>query len=549
MSKGRPNTQPRSRGGYVSLQTKLSITLSGLVILTSALLTLASYLTVRSQLREDVRARLRNIASIAALQVDGDTHSTLTDPCQEGGDTYMRIKRVLQRIRDNSPNIRFIYTWRLNDAGQPVFVVDAESDPNEISHLGEIYYSDNDQLFHKQMACLKGPLADDKFASDKWGTWLSGYAPFYRSDGRREGIIGLDIAASDVIAHERQFLWVATEVFVMTIPIALVLGWLLGSKLTAPIVRMTIASERIAEGDLNHRVPIYANNEIGALALAFNKMTQNLRDEIIARGLQIAECSQAEEKLADLNKELETTVEKLSAANHELAEVAYIAAHDLKTPVRGIGSLASMIRLDYKDKLDEQGKKELDLLVGKAERMNELLDGMLQYCHLERVVVKKEQVNLSEIVQEAIAKAAPHENIEITVENEMPVIRCERKHIKLVFEHLIDNAVRFMDKAKGRIKIACVEKNCFWRFSVADNGPGIEERYFGKIFKLFQMLQPRDEAKGVGIGLPIAKKIVELYDGVIWVESTPGEGSTFFFALPKQESTSKNRDLQTYTVV
>ena len=105
-----------------------------------------------------------------------------------------------------------------------------------------------------------------------------------------------------------------------------------------------------------------------------------------------------------------------------------------------------------------------------------------------------------------------------------------------MFQNLLSNAVKYMDKPKGLITIGCVQENGFWKFSVADNGPGIEEKHFEKIFQIFQTLSPRDEVESTGVGLSVVKKIVELYGGKIWVESKPGEGSTFFFTLPKPES-------------
>ena len=111
----------------------------------------------------------------------------------------------------------------------------------------------------------------------------------------------------------------------------------------------------------------------------------------------------------------------------------------------------------------------------------------------------------------------------------------EKIRMRQVFQSLLDNAVKFMDKPQGQIKISCIEEDGFWEFSVADNGQGIEEEYFEKIFKIFQTLSPRDEFEATGIGLAVAKKVVELYGGKIWVESQVGQGSTFFFSLPKQE--------------
>jgi signal transduction histidine kinase len=529
------------------LQTKLGIAFSVLVIITSALLTFALFLTARQQLREGIRERLRNIASVAALQIDADAHATLVQRSQEDSATYLRIKWALQKIRNSNSCIRYVYTWRFNNAGQLVFVVDAETNPQEMSHIGDIYHCENEAAMRQKLRGLKGPLADEQFTADQWGIWLSGYAPFYGKGGQREGILGVDIAATNVIEQERKFLRIALLAFSCTTPLAMAMGWLIGRKLTTPIRNLTIASERIAEGDLNYRVHLHCSDEVGMLSLAFNKMAQKLQEEIHARGREIAERKRTEKKLADLNKELEVTVDKLSAANRDLADLTYVAAHDLKAPVRAIGSLASMMSLDYSDKLDEEGKRLLGLLVGRSERMNELINAVLEYSQIGRFTYQKEEVDINELVQRTIREITPPENIEITIENELPVITCERLHIMLVFKHLISNAVKFMDKPKGQIKIACVENNGFWRFSVADNGPGIESKYFAKIFKLFQTLKRRDEVEAVGVGLPLAKKIVDMYDGAIWVESEPGRGSTFFFALPKQETRGENAKLQTNT--
>jgi signal transduction histidine kinase len=517
----------------ISLQTKLGIAFSLLIIITTALLTFALFMTARRQLREDVRERLRNIASIAALQIDGDAHATLVEPGQENNAAYTRIKWCLQKIRDHSPGVRYIYTWRFNEAGELVFVVDAETNPEEISHIGDIYNNNDDPKLAERLAKTKGAIADERFNKDKWGIWLSGYAPFYSTGGKKEGIVGIDIAAEDIIGKEREFLRMALAVFACTIPLAMAMGWLMGRKLTAPITKLIIAAEQIIEGDLGYRVPISSEDEIGILAKSFNRMTQALHEEIVARGQEIEDRSRAEKELAELNEELEITVNKLSATNRELSEVAYIAAHDLKTPVRAVGSLASMIRSDYEGKLDKEAVNELNLILAKADKMNELLDGMLQYCRLERAVNACPRVDANEVVKNVISEISPPEKIEITIENDLPVIECEPGHAELLFGHLIRNAIKFMDKPKGLIKINYTEKNDFWQFSISDNGPGIEQRHFSKIFKLFQTLNSHDEVAGAGVGLPIAKKIVELYNGAIWIESQMGVGSTFSFAIPK----------------
>jgi hypothetical protein len=124
---------------YSSIQTKLQLSFAALAIAISALLTLSLFAITRHQMRQDVRSRLRDVVNVATLQIDADLHSTLIDPAQENGPDYIKIKNTLQQIRNSGDDFRFVYTWRLNDKGQLVFVVDAETDPEEISHLGDIY--------------------------------------------------------------------------------------------------------------------------------------------------------------------------------------------------------------------------------------------------------------------------------------------------------------------------------------------------------------------------------------------------------------------------
>jgi light-regulated signal transduction histidine kinase (bacteriophytochrome) len=237
----------------------------------------------------------------------------------------------------------------------------------------------------------------------------------------------------------------------------------------------------------------------------------------------------AEERQAELLKQVES-------ANRELKDFAYIVSHDLKAPLRGIKTLADWIATDYADKLDDEGKEQVNLLLNRVSRMHNLIDGVLQYSRVGRVKEKHVRINLNELVPEIIDTIAPPENIEITVKDKLPVVEFEETRIIQLFQNLLNNAVKYMDKPQGRITIGCVQENGFWKFSVGDNGPGIEEQYFEKIFQIFQTLSPRDEVESTGVGLSVVKKIVEMYGGKIWVESKVGEGTTFFFTLPRQES-------------
>ena len=173
------------------------------------------------------------------------------------------------------------------------------------------------------------------------------------------------------------------------------------------------------------------------------------------------------------------------------------------------------------------------LLIGRVKRMNELINGILQYSRIGRVEDEKSAVDLNHLVSEVIDLVAPPQNIQVEIQDELPTVLGEMTRLEQVFQNLISNAVKYMDKPDGKIKIGCDSESRDWLFRVADNGPGIEEKYHAKIFQIFQTLAPRDVCESTGIGLTVVKKIVETYGGKIWVKSDVGTGSTFYFTLPK----------------
>jgi len=271
-----------------------------------------------------------------------------------------------------------------------------------------------------------------------------------------------------------------------------------------------------------------ASMKMGQLKQMVEERTHELREVNEQIKQEIVERKRAEERQAEL-------LEKVENINKELKEFASIVSHDLKAPLRGIKTLANWILADCADKLGEQANEQINLLLERVERMYNLIEGTLQYSRAGRAEGKQVQVNLNNFVPEIINMVVPPENITVTIENELPVIECEETHIMQVFQNLLSNAMKYMDKPQGWIKVGCVEQDGFWKFSVADNGPGIEEKHFEKIFKIFQALPTSPMFEGTGVGLTIVKKIVELYNGKIWVESKVGQGSTFFFTLPKQK--------------
>lgn len=231
--------------------------------------------------------------------------------------------------------------------------------------------------------------------------------------------------------------------------------------------------------------------------------------------------------------ELHKTLKDLEKANQELKDFAYIVSHDLKAPLRAIGSLSNWLYTDYADILDEDGKENLELLVGRVKRMHDLIEGILQYSRIGRVKEDVKLINLEESMQEIVEFLAVPKHFNVSIETSMPIILAEQTRVMQVFQNLISNAVKYNDKDLGEIKIGCIDNEDSWKIYVKDNGPGIDPKYYEKIFQIFQTLSPRDEKESTGIGLTIVKKIIENYGGSISVESEPNAGTTFWITLPK----------------
>jgi PAS domain S-box-containing protein len=228
----------------------------------------------------------------------------------------------------------------------------------------------------------------------------------------------------------------------------------------------------------------------------------------------------------------ESLLQELKKANRELAEFAYIVSHDLKAPLRAISSLAQWLGEDYKDALDKEGQEKIDLLLGRAKRMHNLIEGVLAYSRLGRMKPTMSRVDSHEETRQVIDLLSPPGHIKISIAEKLPVIIYDRIQFNQIMQNLISNAIKYNDKDCGQINISCRQSEGYWEYLVSDNGLGIEEQHFDRIFKIFQSLKSRDEFESTGIGLTIVKKIVEYYGGTIKLASQPGRGSEFRFTVP-----------------
>ncbi len=235
---------------------------------------------------------------------------------------------------------------------------------------------------------------------------------------------------------------------------------------------------------------------------------------------------QAEEKLQEAVKEL-------ARSNTDLEQFAYIASHDLKSPLLSISGFANMLNKDYKDKLDKEAGEYIDFIVTSTKRMGDLIDGLLTYSRIGARSVEMKPVDINKIFVRAIANLTVHieENGAKVIHDSLPTVLANDVQLEQLLQNLIGNAIKFHGHEPPRVHISAEQEGGKWVFSVKDNGIGIAAEDREQIFKMFQRLH-RDEYKGTGIGLAACKKIVELHGGNIWMESQPDKGSIFYFTLP-----------------
>jgi PAS domain S-box-containing protein len=223
---------------------------------------------------------------------------------------------------------------------------------------------------------------------------------------------------------------------------------------------------------------------------------------------------------------------ELEQSNKGLQEYAHIVSHDLKSPLRSISALSTWLYEDYKDVLDDNGVTQLGLMQEKVEVMDRLIDGILKYSTVSSDNIKNVQVDLNTVIKDITDIIYVPDHVEIKVVREMPVICADRTKMHQLFQNFLSNAVVHIENPVGLVNIDCEDMVTHWQFSISDNGVGIPKEYHEKIFKIFQSVGNKE--RSTGIGLSIVKKIIDLYEGKVWLESEIGEGTTFYITLKKE---------------
>lgn len=242
--------------------------------------------------------------------------------------------------------------------------------------------------------------------------------------------------------------------------------------------------------------------------------------------------SQLKNEIHSLYKNLNDKSKEVLLLNSELRTVTYNLSHSIKTPLHGINQISQWLKEDYKDSIGSDARELLNMLIYRVEKLNAIIDNLLEYTDIKVKLEKLSKLDLNYVLKNLINFLNVPQNIEINIARNMPHLKIEKKYIESIFTNLIENSIKFMDKEKGRIEVGFVELNKEYMFFVRDNGPGIEEKYFEKIFTMFHSINNNESIENLGVGLALTKKIVELHGGTIHIESKIKEGTTVFFTLP-----------------
>jgi signal transduction histidine kinase len=251
-----------------------------------------------------------------------------------------------------------------------------------------------------------------------------------------------------------------------------------------------------------------------------------LQEQNLLLQQEISNRQRAESALLKSNQEL-------ARSNAELEQFAYVASHDLQAPLATIASYAQLLEKRYKDQLDPQANKFIGNIVQGCTRMQTLIDDLLEYSRVGRRQKPFQVIDCNQVVEQAIAnlQAVIRDTQAVVTYSELPEVTGDISQLVQLFQNLVGNAIKYRYEAPPVVRVSACKHDNKWLFSVSDNGIGIAQQHQERIFQIFQRLHTQREYSGTGIGLAICQKIVERHGGSIWVESEPGQGSTFHFTI------------------
>jgi signal transduction histidine kinase len=352
--------------------------------------------------------------------------------------------------------------------------------------------------------------------------------------------VRLGLSLKEVDAHMASLLKWRAGLFAVFLCLSALAVYFLAGRITRPVLELTNQVNKISQGDLDQRIAVSSNDEIGGLAASFNGMARSLKE--LYTGL--------EQKVAARTQQLSAANQKLEEANKHKSEFLANVNHELRTPVSAIISYARLILRGTEVQISRLQTENLQDLLRNAERLLSQIDSLLEFSKIEagKMELRLEPVNVDKVIEGAISNVEPTLNgvsirIMRAIDSDMLVVNTDREKLRQIILNLLDNAVKFTER--GEIKIAVSQQNGSVKLAVSDTGIGIEKEDLSKIFEEFQRGDSFSARiyRGTGLGLAIVKKFVNLLGGEVGVKSEVGQGSVFTVTLPLENSFNENSEI------
>lgn len=318
----------------------------------------------------------------------------------------------------------------------------------------------------------------------------------------------------------------------LVVPVAVLLGAIVGigaivgRDVVVPVLSLHRSARRMAAGDLDTPIESKLRNEIGDIVREIDRTRVRLRD-VLASDRRMSE------RLARQEGALRRQADDLRRSNEDLRQFAYVASHDLRAPLRGLIQLAAWIDEDAGASLPADARDSLAMLRDRADRMDRLLTDLLAYSRAGHAVHEPETVDTRALVEDLVGLAAAPDSFTIDVAPCLPEIETVRAPLEQVLRNLVFNALQHHDREAGRISISARSEAGGYRFSIADDGPGIPPDQHARVFEMCQTLKPKDQMEGTGMGLTLVRRIVEGRGGRVWIDSAAERrGATVLFFWP-----------------
>ena len=324
-----------------------------------------------------------------------------------------------------------------------------------------------------------------------------------------------------ILAPARAYLTTMAPIALAIVLVGALVAWWGSRRLTLPLAEVTHAAETIAAGNLEPRVPVRRDDELGRLARSFNTMAEQVSRSHHHLEAQVAQRTQA-----------------LEGTNAELESFSYSISHDLRAPLRAIHGFARILLDDHKAQLEPEAQRLLGVIDQNTRRMGQLIDDLLAFSRLGRQGMTAAPVDMGELartVADEVRRTEGERSVEIQIAP-LPATRGDRALLRQVMSNLLQNAAKFTrGRDHARIEVGARSEGGETVYYVKDNGAGFDARYADKLFGVFQRLHSTEQFDGTGVGLAIVKRIVQRHEGRVWAEGKVDQGATFYFTLPGGE--------------